>query len=196
MVTQYIDQVIAAIFCPYYFVYIGARTAPRARISTAAVLASAIALTYLALIYYEFVHPKIDTDPAWYIILTAVLGIAAAVIAVDRIQRDSTRPTRGDSLDWIGSAFEVLSNLFGIMYAYAYFGQVVLFFRIVLAEVSVGWLMVFNPIVDLTIAIALVTSWYFWSLLAVGFVGYHAMTGLSKLAEGHRRSESAGLAME
>src|ERR1700685_1471742 len=86
--NRILTQVIATIVCPYYFVFIGSKVAPTARLFVA------IGLTVILASFYGFVmvlgltlHVT-PNDPLWYVIASLLVGVASGVVAVLRIHND------------------------------------------------------------------------------------------------------------
>ncbi|HEY5023138.1 MAG TPA: hypothetical protein VII30_11700 [Gemmatimonadaceae bacterium] len=176
-----ISQTIATIFCPYYFVYIGSKIAPDGRLYVAASLTVVLSVLYGMVLFFGLIRPT-SGEPAWWLIVSLVIGLASSVFAVVRVQTEETSRAPSAPGDWLAATSRVLANVCGIIYAYGYFGQAVLFLSMFWTPVLHNWLNLLNPLLYIITVFGMLFTWYFWVLVATAAVGYFGMEFFSKRA--------------
>ena len=178
--NTYITQAINSIFPPYYFVYIGARVAPAGRFYVAIVLTVISAMLAGAIVAMAVLLPAFGRTipmnaPLWWLVVTVVLGLGAGVFALVRVQKEEREPPVPGK--WYAPALRVLSNIFGIVYGYGYFGQFILYLYIGTGGFSSGWgwlRLLLAPVVFFQ----MLFTWYFWVLVAVSAIGFYGASWL------------------
>jgi hypothetical protein len=174
-----VSQLIADIFCPYYFVYIGSKVAPAFRLHVAVLLTVVLSVLYGMLLLYGVLRGDISY-PLWWLTLSLVLGLGSCVFAVVRIQDDRAKDTSREN--WRVAVLTVLANIFGIIYIYGYFGQAVLFLSMFWTPIIQNWLNILNPFLYMMTLFGMFFTWYFWVLVATAALGYFGMEFFSAKA--------------
>ncbi|HEY5022341.1 MAG TPA: hypothetical protein VII30_07635 [Gemmatimonadaceae bacterium] len=174
-----LSQIIASVFCPYYFVYIGAKIAPQFRLVVAVTLTVVLSVLYGMLLLFGLIRGT-PGDPLWWVLVSLVLGLASSIFAVARVHAEESATDA--SGDWRAAGSRIISNVFGIVYVYGYFGQAVLFLTMFWSPVFHNWLNLLNPLLYLMTFFAMLFTWYFWVLVATAAIGYYGMEFFAKRA--------------
>jgi hypothetical protein len=180
---QVINQFIASALCAYYFVFVGARVAPNARPVVAIVLAVLVSALNLLVAFVLVAKIMSDTtEPLWLTILELLCGVAAAVFACVRVAQHLDEPEEGPAR-WQTPVNRVMMNLFGMLYAYGYFGQGVLYLDYATGGFHWGVQALIGLFfVPLTL-FSMILTWDFWLLVGVTVVAYFGMTYFGKRLE-------------
>lgn len=176
-----ISQTIATIFCPYYFVYIGSKIAPDGRLYVAVSLTVVLSVIYGMLLTLGLGRLG-GSVPVWWFFTCLLMSLGSCVVAVARVQNEETTPPENAPQTWQAATLLILSNMCGIIYAYAYFGQAVLFLAMFWTPIFENWLNLLNPFLYIMTMFGMLFTWYFWVLVATAFVGYYGMEYFAKKA--------------
>lgn len=174
----YLTQLVGTtVLGPYYFVFIGSRTAPSKRPIVAVVLLLILgALAAFGVFgWFNGVRPEsLVPGPGWWVITTAILTLTAGIFATIRVFRseDETNTAVTDRR-WQTPVLRVLAGSCSILWVYGYFGNAILFLVLSWNQLAGNWLSLLNPLSDLELFLALLSTWNFWALLAVTIVGYY-----------------------